>query len=150
MDASRWLLNTLLAHKVRLGLGRRDEHPAATHADIDAVLDKLEDLANALEAADRRATAHLRGQIRPLVAAYAAALQKAGYPPSLFFSCRFTIDTGQIVNLVEELDPRHLSPVVRATGRRLRSHTIALPGDVIEHIGLEQGRAGFALPGLTA
>jgi hypothetical protein len=34
----------------------------------------------------------------PLVATYAAALEQAGYPPKLFFSRDFTIDTGQIVN----------------------------------------------------
>ncbi|MEV7284914.1 hypothetical protein AB0O01_10195 [Streptomyces sp. NPDC093252] len=168
----------------------------------------------------RPAAGHLRGQIRPLVTAYAATLERAGYPPRLFFSRTFTIDTGQIVNqgraqalfrgltatngepmtpreargygeaslpavrgpircitplplaasgrlpaavtgkrnqptstpslLVEELDPRHLSPVVRATGRRLRRHVLALPEHWIEHTGMAQGRAGFALPGLPA
>ncbi|MEU6934868.1 hypothetical protein AB0A05_37930 [Streptomyces sp. NPDC046374] len=43
------------------------------------------------------AAAHLREQVRPQVAAYAAALETAGYPPHLFFSRTFTIDTGQIV-----------------------------------------------------
>ncbi|AXE27984.1 hypothetical protein C0216_31215 (plasmid) [Streptomyces globosus] len=44
------------------------------------------------------AAEHLHGQVHPQVAAYAAALERAGYPPSLFFSRTFTIDTGQIVN----------------------------------------------------
>ncbi|MFC5724985.1 hypothetical protein ACFP1Z_33070 [Streptomyces gamaensis] len=219
-DATRWFLNTLLGHKARLGLGRRDEHQPATGADVDAVLGALTDQGYALERIDRRATAHLRGHIHPQVAAYAAALERAGYPPSMFFSRRFTIDTGQIVNqgraqglfrglaatngepmtpreergfgqvslstvrgpvwritplplipaghlpltvtgkknpavaepslLVEELDPCHLSPVMRATGCRLRSHRITLPDGIVEHVGLKQGREDFALPGLAA
>ncbi|MFF8381638.1 hypothetical protein ACF07V_36720 [Streptomyces sp. NPDC015661] len=51
-----------------------------------------------LEPVDAAAAAHLREQVHPQVAAYAAALEKAGYPPQLFFSRAFTIDTGQIVN----------------------------------------------------
>ncbi|MEU1185766.1 hypothetical protein ABZ464_50800 [Streptomyces sp. NPDC005820] len=40
-DATRPLLNTLLAHKRRHGVGRRDEYPAATDTDVTAVLDVL-------------------------------------------------------------------------------------------------------------
>ncbi|MFI0915538.1 hypothetical protein [Streptomyces abikoensis] len=64
-DASRWFLNSLLAHKARLGLGRRDEHQAATGADVDAVLGALADQGDALERVDRRASAHLRGHVHP-------------------------------------------------------------------------------------
>ncbi|MFI0915536.1 hypothetical protein [Streptomyces abikoensis] len=52
--------------------------------------------------------------------------------------------------LVEELDPCHLSPVMRSTGCRLRHHRLTLPDGLIEHVGLEQGRKGFALLGLAA
>ncbi|MGW2188590.1 hypothetical protein [Streptomyces sp. NPDC001667] len=218
-DATRWFLNTLLVHKARIGLGRRDEHQVATGADVDVVLGALTDQADALAPVDRRATAHLRGHVHPQVAAYAAALERADYPPRTFFSRRFTIDTGQIVNqgraqtlfrglaatngepmtpreergfgqvslstvrgpiwritplplvpaghlpltvtgkknpavaepslLVEELDPCHLSPVMRATGCRLRRHVLTLPDGIVEHVGLEQGWKDFALPGLA-
>lgn len=47
---------------------------------------------------DAAACAHLREQIHPQAAFYADAPRRAGYPPSLFFSRAFTIDTGQIVN----------------------------------------------------
>jgi hypothetical protein len=219
-DATRPLLNAILAHKAVRGYGRRDEVPDATTADVRAVLHALTDHADAIEPIDHRAAAHLRGQVIPQAAAYARALDLAGLPPAWFFSPRFTIDTGQIVNqgrartlfrglagtddepmtpreergygtvgslstargpiwritplpygdaghlppavagrknppatgptlLAEELDPHHLAPVDRATGRALRRHTLTLdPGDV-EHIGPDAGRAAYALPGLT-
>jgi hypothetical protein len=219
-DATRHLLNTLLAHKRARGLARREEFTAATGADVDAVLAALTARADELEPVDTTAAAHLREQIHPQVAAYAAALERAGYPPSLFFSRAFTIDTGQIVNqgraenlfrgltatngepmtpreergfgqaslstvrgpiwritplpltptgrlpiavagkknqattapslLVEELDPCHLSPVMRTTGCRLRRHVLRLPDGWIEHTSMKEGRAAFALPGLPA
>ncbi|WAP57958.1 hypothetical protein [Streptomyces sp. S465] len=219
-DAARPLLNTLLARKRARGLGRRDEFAHATGADVAAILQALTAQADELQPIDRSAAAHLREQIHPQVAAYAAALERAGYPPRMFFSRTFTIDTGQIVNqgraeklfrgltgtngepmtpleerdfgraslsalrgpiwrmaplplaptgrlplavagkknpptsapslLVEELDPCHLAPVMRTTGRRLRHHTLTLPGGWIEHTSMTQGRALFALPGLLA
>ncbi|WP_263868320.1 hypothetical protein [Streptomyces sichuanensis] len=39
--------------------------------------------------------------------------------------------------------------MMRATGCRLRRHTLMLPDGIIEHIGLAQGRKDFALPGLA-
>ncbi|MFJ6984698.1 MULTISPECIES: hypothetical protein [unclassified Streptomyces] len=48
--------------------------------------------------------------------------------------------------LVEELDPRHLAPVDRETGRPLRRYV--LTGAETEHVSLEEGRTLFALPGL--
>ncbi|MFJ4689263.1 hypothetical protein [Streptomyces sp. NPDC088789] len=219
-DATRSFLNTLLARKRDHQLARRDDFEHATTADVHAVLDALAHQARHLDTIDAAAARHLDEQIRPLVAAYADILERAEYPPRLFFSPRFTIDTGQIVNqgraqhlfrgltgtngepmtpreargygeaslsdnrgpiwratplplapsgrlpisvagkknqatstpslLVEELDPRHLSPVVRATGRRLRRHILALPNGWIEHATMAQGRTSFALPGLPA
>ncbi|MGW8700681.1 hypothetical protein ACWGOK_27790 [Streptomyces eurythermus] len=219
-DATRPFLNTLLAHKRARGLGRRDEFTAATGADVNAVLAALAAQAEQLEPVDTAAAAHLREQVHPQIRAYAAVLERAGYPPRLFFSRAFTIDTGQIVNqgraehlfrgltgtsgepmtpreergfglvslstvrgpiwritplplapagrlptavagkknrtthapslLVEELDPCHLSPVMRATGCRLRRHVLTLPDGWIEHTTMTQGRATFALPGLPA
>ncbi|UQW99183.1 hypothetical protein [Streptomyces sp. RerS4] len=52
--------------------------------------------------------------------------------------------------LVEELDPCHLSPVMRATGCRLRRHVLTLPDGWIEHTSMKEGREAFALPGLPA
>lgn len=52
--------------------------------------------------------------------------------------------------LVEELDPRHLSPVMRSAGRRPRCHVLTLPDGRIEHTSMEEGRKVFALPGLPA
>lgn len=51
--------------------------------------------------------------------------------------------------LVEELDPCHLSPVMRATGCRLRRHVLTLPENMVEHVDMAQGRQVFALPGLA-
>ncbi|MFE7586356.1 hypothetical protein ACFU5Y_32845 [Streptomyces gardneri] len=217
-DATRHLLNTLLARKRARGLGRREEFAAATGAGVDAVLAALAARADELEPIDAATAAHLREQIHPQVAAYATALERAGCPPSLFFSRTFTIDTGQIVNqgraenlfrgltatnaepmtpreergfgqaslstvrgpiwritpipltpagrlpiavvgkknpattapslLVEELDPCHLSPVMRATGCNLRRHVLRLPDGWIEHTTMTEGRRAFALPGL--
>ncbi|WP_405686074.1 hypothetical protein OG204_18685 [Streptomyces sp. NBC_01387] len=219
-DATRPLLNALLTYKQARGLGRRDEFEGATGADVTAVLDALAARAEELEPVDSAAAEHLREQVHPQVAAYAATLEKAGYPPHLFFSRAFTIDTGQIVNqgraehlfrgltgtngepmtpreergfgqaslstvrgpiwritplpltptgrlpiavsgkknqatntptlLVEELDPCHLSPVMRTTGCRLRRHVLTLPDGWIEHTTMAAGRAAFALPGLPA
>ncbi|MGV9322540.1 hypothetical protein [Streptomyces sp. NPDC003660] len=219
-DATRHLLNTLLAYKEAHGLRRREEFTTATGADVTAVLDALAAQADALDGVDRAAAAHLREQIHPQVTAYATALELADYPPILFFSRAFTIDTGQIVNqgrakglfrgltgtdgepmtpreergfgqaslstvrgpiwritplplaatgqlplsvagkknpstsvptvLVEELDPCHLSPVMRTTGCRLRRHTLTLPDGWIEHTSTSEGRAAYALPGLPA
>ncbi|GHE14811.1 hypothetical protein [Streptomyces alanosinicus] len=218
-DATRWFLNTLLAHKQAHGLERRAEFHDATGHDVDAVLAALLDEAQALKETDATAAEHLRTSVHPQVAAYASALERAGYPPSTFFSRRFTIDTGQIVNqgrakallrglaatdgepmtpreergfgqvslstvrgpiwritplplsraghlpisvaglknpattspslLVEELDPCHLSPVMRTTGCRLRRHVLTLPSGWIEHVDLTTGRAAHLLPGLA-
>ncbi|MFJ1732982.1 hypothetical protein [Streptomyces sp. NPDC088254] len=51
---------------------------------------------------------------------------------------------------VEEVDPCHLSPVMRATGCRLRHHTLSLPDGWIEHTTMTDGRTTYALPGLPA
>ena len=49
--------------------------------------------------------------------------------------------------LVEEMDPCHLSPTVRATGRKLRRFT--LTGVEIEHVPLAQARAAHGFPGAS-
>ena len=98
-DATRWLLNIILAHKAAHGLAPRDPFPAATSDDATAVIAALEATAAGLDAGiDRGAAAHIRGNVIPLAATYADALGQAGYPPGLLFSRDFTIDTGQIVN----------------------------------------------------
>ncbi|MFD1935106.1 hypothetical protein ACFSKW_26890 [Nonomuraea mangrovi] len=96
-DATRWFLNALLAHKSSRGLRRRDDF-AATRGDVEAVLASLAEQADAADLIDVRAARHLREQVLPQATAYARALDLAGYPPRLFFSRRFSIDTGQIVN----------------------------------------------------
>lgn len=50
--------------------------------------------------------------------------------------------------VVEELDPRHLRPVMRSTGKPLRRYTITGVG--IEHRTLDQARAEHGYPGLVA
>jgi hypothetical protein len=98
-DATRHVLNTLLAYKRLRGLGRREAFPDATPADVAAVLARLEATAAALgHGVDQRAADHLTGTVIPLLASYAEALELAGYPAAAFFSRDFTIDTGQIVN----------------------------------------------------
>jgi hypothetical protein len=98
-DATRWFLNSLLSHKAERGFGRRDPFPDATASDIEAVLGRLDATADGLAAGlDTVAARHLRAVVIPLATTYADALAQAGYPPSLFFSRDFTIDTGQIVN----------------------------------------------------
>jgi hypothetical protein len=97
-DASRYLLNALLAHKRIRRLGRRDEFVDATARDIGAVLVRLRRLAVRLDPVDPTAATHIRAEILPLVRDYAHAILAAGLPPALFFSRGFTIDTGQAVN----------------------------------------------------
>lgn len=217
-DATRWLLNALLAYKAACGLGPRDPFPAATSGDATAVITALEAGAAELDAGtDLSAAAHVRENVIPLAATYIDALRQAGYPPGLLFSRDFTIDTGQVVNqgrarglfrglvsaddepmtpreergygkvslsaargtvwriapaphapgslpslaaaggkntptagpclIAEELDPRHLRPVTRATGQPLRRYVIT--GADLEHRTLEQARRLHAYPGLT-
>jgi hypothetical protein len=50
--------------------------------------------------------------------------------------------------IVEELDPRHLRPVLRGTGTRLRRYTIT--GVDLEHVDLATGVLRHAYPGLTS
>lgn len=50
--------------------------------------------------------------------------------------------------IVEELDPRHLRPVTRATGQPLRRYVITGAG--LEHLTLDEARRQRAYPGLTA
>ncbi|MBO1414421.1 hypothetical protein [Streptomyces sp. FH025] len=213
-DATRHFLGALLAHKAARGLGRRDPFPAATAADIDAVLSVLRARAQHLDDIDKAAAAHLRGQVLPMVSVHARALLTAGYPAAAFFSRDFSIDTGQIVNqgraqqlfrglaptngepmtlreergfgqaslssvrgpiwritplphtsvplprgaagrknpptdrptvLIEEMDPCHLSPVMRATGCKLRR--FRLTGVEIEHVPQAAARAALGFPG---
>jgi hypothetical protein len=217
-DATRWLLNVILAHKADRGLGPRDPFPTATSDDATAVIAAMESAAAGLDAGiDLAAAAHIRENVVPLTATYADALGQAGYPPGLLFSRDFTIDTGQIVNqgraralfrglvslddepmtpreergygvvslssargtvwriapapqaedslatagtggkntptarpclVVEELDPRHLRPVIRATGQPLRRYMIS--GADLEHLTLNEARNLHAYPGLSS
>jgi hypothetical protein len=217
-DATRWLLNVILAHKADRGLGPRDPFPAATSGDSSAVIAALEASVAELDAGtDRAAAVHVRENVIPLAATYTDALAQAGYPPGLLFSRDFTIDTGQVVNqgraralfrglvsiddepmtpreergygqvslssvrgtvwriapaphasgalpspavaggkntptagpclIAEELDPRHLRPVTRATGQPLRRYVIT--GADLEHHTLDDARRLRAYPGLT-
>ena len=215
-DATRWLLNTLIAYKASLGRDRRDPIPAASRRDIQAILDILRQHTEQLGETDAAAATHLRSQVIPLIEGYVAALEIADYEPAWFFHPQFTIDTGQIVNQgrakglfrglvsvedepmtpreergfgaasfsadrgriwrlapvpsgaaaeraqavrggkntagasgllqVQELDPRHLRPVNRASGEAPREYRVA--GGEIEHVGLEQGRANLGFPGV--
>jgi hypothetical protein len=98
-DATRHFLNTLLGHKASRGLQRRDLFPAARWDDVTAVLTGLASSAAHLDRGiDHMAAQHLQVSVIPLVTIYADALRGAGYPPEVFFSRDFTIDTGQIVN----------------------------------------------------
>ncbi|MEV0620278.1 hypothetical protein AB0I81_43640 [Nonomuraea sp. NPDC050404] len=98
-DATRHVLNTLLAYKAARGLGRRDPFPHATPADVAAVLNRLDTAAAQFgQGVDRRAATHLADTVIPLLRSYAEALDLAGYPAEVFFSRDFTVDTGQIVN----------------------------------------------------
>jgi hypothetical protein len=217
-DATRWLLNALLAHKSARGLTPRDPFVGATAGDTAAIIAALESAAAQLDdGIDQSAAAHIWRNVIPLVTTYTDALAQAGYPPALLFSRDFTIDTGQIVNqgrarglfrglasledepmtpreergygqvslssargtvwriapapqapggslgaaasggkntattepslIAEELDPRHLRPVMRATGEPLRRYVIA--GADLEHRTLDDARRLRAYPGLT-
>ncbi|MEV4806728.1 hypothetical protein AB0K18_42600 [Nonomuraea sp. NPDC049421] len=98
-DATRHVLNTLLAYKQLRGIGRREAFHDATLADVAGVLARLEATAASLgQGVDKRAADHLAGTVIPLLASYAEALELADYPAAAFFSRDFTIDTGQIVN----------------------------------------------------
>lgn len=97
-DATRWLLNTLIAYKTSLGRNRRDPIPAASPHDIHAILDTLRQHTEQLGETDATAATHLRSQVIPLIEGYVAALEIADYEPAWFFHPQFTIDTGQIVN----------------------------------------------------
>lgn len=215
-DATRYLLNALIAVKTRFGMDRRDEWPEATRQHIDSVLGELCTQASKLRQFDASAAEHVRDEIIPLVEGYTKALHIGGYEPRWFFHPRFSIDTGQIVNQgrakglfrglvstidepmtpreergygrasisadrgmvwrlapmphgvpaqsrarrggknnaassgllqVQELDPRHLRPVHRATRSPLREFYLELNGASVEHVDLEQGRATLAYPG---
>jgi hypothetical protein len=50
--------------------------------------------------------------------------------------------------VVEELDPRHLRPVIRATGQPLRRYMIS--GADLEHLTLNEARNLHGYPGLTS
>lgn len=50
--------------------------------------------------------------------------------------------------VVEELDPCHLRPIMRGTCTRLRRYTVT--GVALEHLTLDRGRTGMAMPGLLA
>ena len=97
-DATRFFLQELLAHKRTCGYGRREEFPEADVSDNEAVLLRLRGRAADLAGYDSRAAAHLEQEVLPLISGYAQALIRSGLPASLFFSRRFTIDTGQAVN----------------------------------------------------
>jgi hypothetical protein len=98
-DATRHFLKTLLGHKASRGLGRRDRLPAAGWDDVAVVLAGLAVSAAHLDTGiDHTAAQHLQDSVIPLITTYADALRLAGYPPEVFFSRDFTIDTGQIVN----------------------------------------------------
>ncbi len=97
-DATRFFLNALLAYKLKKGIRRREPFPEATKADTQGVIDLLHETANTLWTRDAIAARHIEQEVAPIVAAYAKALQLAGYPSSYFFDGKFTVDTGQIVN----------------------------------------------------
>ncbi|MFD0279751.1 hypothetical protein ACFVHB_38480 [Kitasatospora sp. NPDC127111] len=53
--------------------------------------------------------------------------------------------TGRPTVLIEEMDPCHLAPVMRATGCRLRRFT--LTGVEIEHVPQAEARSRHGFPG---
>lgn len=97
-DASRPLLNALIAFKEARGISRREDLSDATWADVDAILHTLRTKAERMRKYDKRAADHLDAEILPLVETYVRVLREAGYAPRYFFARDFTIDTGQIVN----------------------------------------------------
>lgn len=97
-DLTRHFLNALLGYKRSRGYARRAEFPDATVRDVAAVLLLMRRRAAWLARFDHRAAAYLRDEVLPLVRGYAWALLSAELDPPLFFSRRFTIDTGQAVN----------------------------------------------------
>jgi hypothetical protein len=97
-DLTRHFLNALLAHKRSRGYARRAEFPDATVRDVVAVVLLMRRRAAELSGVDRRAATYIREEVIPLVRGYAWAFLTAGLSPPLFFSRKFTIDTGQAVN----------------------------------------------------
>lgn len=98
-DANRWFLNTLLDVKEAHGIHTKsDDFPHATWGHVDEVFDRLHARAQRLTDIYPAAAKHIRDQVIPLIETYKEALDGAGYPASTFFSPRFTLDTGQIVN----------------------------------------------------
>ncbi|MET7718478.1 hypothetical protein [Streptomyces sp. NPDC005407] len=217
-DATRPFLNSLLAVKAQHGHpGRHDDFDTATWKEVDEVKEHMATQARALDRIDQAAAKHIRTQILPLVETYINAVSAAGYPASIVFSSRFTLDTGEIVNqgralelfkglvsvpdepmtprqergygaeslssrrgtvwrlapipfavggklkesirggknavvrrpavVIEELDPRHLRNFDRDTGEQLRRYT--LTGVDTEHMGFEDGKSLYGLPGLV-
>ncbi|MEO3868279.1 hypothetical protein ABGB18_05550 [Nonomuraea sp. B12E4] len=67
-------------------------------------------------------------------------------PPAVAGGKNGTADRPTLV--VEELDPCHLRPIVRGTRTRLRRYTVT--GVDLEHLTLDEGRSGLAMPGLLA
>ncbi|WP_158678617.1 hypothetical protein [Streptomyces sulphureus] len=97
-DASRHFLRTLVDYKAQHGAGRREELVGATVRDVARALYALRVRARKFDAYDARAAAHVREEILPMVRVVAGAILSAGLPPALFFSRRFTLDTGQAAN----------------------------------------------------
>jgi hypothetical protein len=97
-ESTRFFLNALLAHKLAKGHARRAEFPDATVRDVAAVILQIRRRAADLARCDQRAARYVRHEVIPLVSGYAGALLGAGLEPALFFSRRFTIDTGQATN----------------------------------------------------
>ncbi|PZG04930.1 hypothetical protein [Nonomuraea aridisoli] len=81
-DATRHVLNALLAYKAARGLGRRDRFPHATYSDVDAVLTQLDTIAAGLgDGVDRCAGAHLSESVIPLLRSYPKPCTSPGIRP---------------------------------------------------------------------
>lgn len=97
-NAERPLMNTILEFKNERGIGRHDEFPTATWADVEDVLGRITKMVDRVLHYDRGHAMHIRNEVLPLVESYIDALKHSGLGPSFFFHPHFTDDTGQIVN----------------------------------------------------
>ena len=98
MDASRPLLNHLVAYKARHDIGPRQSYDQAGEADITAVLAGIEEEANIYERFSPRRATYIREKLLPLVQDAITVMREAGLGPDSFFRYGLMIDTGVIVN----------------------------------------------------
>ncbi|MEU3198807.1 hypothetical protein [Streptomyces sp. NPDC006996] len=98
LDATRPLLNSLLAIKREHGVSPREDLAAATADDVQQLTRRLHEEAKLLTRFSEQRGVYIKNNVLPLVEGLMISMSQAGLTPADLFRYGLVVDTGVIVN----------------------------------------------------